>query len=141
MKTVVPFSFLMVVILILCVAAEPPRARLETGDYRDLVATNSQWAEAIKRSKVPTAEEAVRKSFGLLRDARSSVAVNALLRLARADTDLGAVGDFVWEVRVMWGSDIADVIWVSASTGKARDSSQPQRALTPLRTPVLSPTT
>jgi hypothetical protein len=105
---------------LLCIAADQPRSAPSPGDWRDLVATNSEWSEKLKASKVPTEEDARRKTYELLTDARSIVTVSALLRLARADKDLGEAGDFVWEARVLWGPDVADVIWVSASTGKAK---------------------
>jgi hypothetical protein len=119
MKAIIPLSLLIIAIM-LCVAAESPRTATPPGDWRDLVATNSEWAEKLKQGKVSTEDEAKRRTYELDTDARSIVTISALLRLARTDTDLGSAGDFVWEARVLWGRDVADVIWVSASTGKAK---------------------
>jgi hypothetical protein len=119
MKAILSLS-IVIILASLSFAADSPRAFPPNGDWRDLVTTNSEWAEKLKQSKVPTEEDAKRKTFELLTDARSSPRVSALLRLARKDKDLGEVGDFVWEVRVLWGSDVADVIWVSSTTGKAK---------------------
>ncbi len=100
-----------------------------SGDWREaikLADTGSpdslvrHLAEGLKQSKVPTEDEAKRRAFALITDARSIVSVNALLRLAKPVKDLGATGDLVWEVRVVWAGDLADVIWVGASTGNAR---------------------
>lgn len=117
MKTILPL-LLGVIVVVLCFAGEP--LQVDPGDWRSDITTNTTLAEKLKASKVPTEEEARRKSYDLLTDARSSVRVSSLFRLARADKELGEAGDFVWEVRVLWGRSIADVIWVSASTGSAK---------------------
>ncbi len=83
--------------------------------YRDL-------ADKLKHSQVPNAEEATARAIraGVDWDARAGWRVNALLRLALADADLGEEGDFVWEVRVVRSTNISGLVWVSTTTGKTK---------------------
>ena len=83
------------------------------------------FAERLKHSQVPTELEAGRRAISVSGtvDARTDWRVSALLRLARPDKDLGQEGDFVWEVRVVHAAtneDVAGLIWVSTTTGKAK---------------------
>lgn len=83
--------------------------------YREL-------AEQLKNSLVPTEREAKVLAIraGVDADARASWKVSGLLRLARPDKTLGEEGDFVWEVRVDRNSNVSGVIWIGATTGKAK---------------------
>ena len=83
------------------------------------------FVERLKHSQVPTELEAGRRAISVSGtvDARTDWRVSALLRLARPDKDLGQEGDFVWEVRVVHAAtneDVAGLIWVSTTTGKAK---------------------
>ena len=83
------------------------------------------FVERLKHSQVPTELEANRRASSVSGtvDMRTTRRVSALLRLAGPDKDLGQEGDFVWEVRVVHAAtneDVAGLIWVSTTTGKAK---------------------
>lgn len=83
------------------------------------------FVERLKHSQVPTELEAKIRVWRVTRDAdaRTTCRVSALIRLARPDKDLGQEGDFVWEVRIVHAAtneDVAGLIWVSTTTGKAK---------------------
>jgi hypothetical protein len=84
--------------------------------YRDL-------AVKLRESKVPTEDEATTLAgqAGVDFDARAGWRVTSLYRLAVSDVELGGPGDFVWAVSVVRAdADISGLIWVGASTGRAK---------------------
>lgn len=108
---------------------EQPMPMPRTSDWRQILQLADKTppdslirhlSEKLKQSKVPTAREAERKSWPLMPYANRSTQISGLFRLATPVKDIGEKGDFVWEVHVIEGEDLADVIWVGASTGNAK---------------------
>ena len=80
--------------------------------------------EAVKASKVSSKAEALQAALRFaddkatyMRDARLELRVEALQRVGRVVPEFAAEGDFMWIVSARMPSGLAQVFYVSASTG------------------------
>jgi hypothetical protein len=109
-------------IVLFCVGADSPSSQRVAGDWRQSVKQDARLVEILGRGTVKTAGEAEYLAGLAFRDTNVTYLpqVSALLRLATADNTLGKAGEFIWEVRVLDGTSIHGLVWISAEGGRAK---------------------